>query len=81
MNKKGDGVDGPLVKREVVEGEIRMFKGKEKQNYRKKLKSENTLDYYLSEKLSEKDTNWWKKGALDEQDGINDKKYEFLSCV
>ena len=78
MNKKGDGVDGPLVKREVVEGEIRMFKGKEKQNYRKKLKSENTLDYYLSEKLSEKDTNWWKKGALDEEDWINDKKYEFL---
>ncbi len=78
MNKKGDGAENPLVKREVVEGEIRMFEGKEKQNYRKKLKSENTLDYYLNEKLSEKDTDWWKKGALDEEDWINDKKYEFL---
>lgn len=78
MNKKGDDVGNLLGEREVVEGEIRMFKGKEKQNYRKKLKTENTLDYYLTEKLSQKDMNWWKKGALDEQDWINDKKYDFL---
>lgn len=78
MNKKGDDAGNLLGEREVVEGEIRMFKGKEKQNYRKKLKTENTLDYYLTEKLSQKDMNWWKKGALDEQDWINDKKYDFL---
>ena len=48
MNKKGDGVDDPLVKREVVEGEIRMFKGKQKQNYRKKLKSEKD-NVYISD--------------------------------
>ena len=78
INKKGDDADDPLIEREAVEGEIRMFEEKEKQNYRKKLKSENTLDYYLTEKFSEKDTDWWKKGALDEQDWINDKKYDFL---
>ena len=61
MNKKGDDADDPLIEREAVEGEIRMFEEKEKQNYRKKLKSENTLDYYLTEKFSEKDTDWWKK--------------------
>ena len=78
MNKKRRWCGRSSEKREVVEGEIRMFEGKEKQNYQKKLKSENTLDYYLNEKLSEKDTDWWKKGALDEEDWINDKKYDFL---
>lgn len=78
MNKKRRWCGRSSEKREVVEGEIRMFEGKEKQNYQKKLKYENTLDYYLNEKLSEKDTDWWKKGALDEEDWINDKKYDFL---
>ncbi|MGN1043813.1 MAG: hypothetical protein ACI4PR_03295 [Acutalibacteraceae bacterium] len=55
-----------------------MFKGKEKQNYQKKSKSENTLDYYLTEKISKKNVNWWEKGAIDKEDWVNDKKYDFL---